>query len=87
MDDEPDRLLSGLGRMEDTPTEDEASTEDGLDLTAQFKRDYMVGKVVGEGAYASVRVAVFKPNNRKVAIKVYEKGKLREPQRKKSVRR
>lgn len=28
-----------------------------------------------------------KPSNKKVAIKVYEKGKLREPQRKKSVRR
>jgi len=37
----------------------------------------MVGKIVGEGAYASVRVAVHKPTNRKVAIKVYEKGKLR----------
>lgn len=47
----------------------------------------MVGKVVGEGAYASVRVAMFKPLNKKVAIKVYEKAKLREPQRKKSVRR
>ena len=46
-----------------------------------------MGKVVGEGAYASVRVAMFKPLNKKVAIKVYEKAKLREPQRKKSVRR
>ncbi len=42
-----------------------------MDLTAEFKKDYMVGKVVGEGAYASVRVAVFKPLNKKVAIKVY----------------
>lgn len=57
------------------------------DLTAEFKKDYMVGKIVGEGAYASVRVAIYKPMNRKVAIKVYEKNKLREPQRKKSVRR
>jgi MAP/microtubule affinity-regulating kinase len=43
--------------------------------------------VVGEGAYASVRVAMCRPLSKKVAIKVYEKGKLREPQRKKSVRR
>jgi len=31
------------------------------DLTVKFKKDYIVGKVVGEGAYASVRVAVYKP--------------------------
>ena len=47
----------------------------------------MVGKVIGEGAYASVRVAVYKPLNKKVAIKVYEKRKIKEPQRKKAVRR
>jgi len=47
----------------------------------------MVGKIIGEGAYASVRVAIFKSLNRKVAIKVYEKNKLKEPQRKRSVRR
>lgn len=57
------------------------------DLTAEFKKDYIVGRVVGEGAYASVRVATYKPLGKKVAIKVYEKVKLKEPQRKKSVRR
>ena len=46
-----------------------------------------MGRIVGEGAYASVRVATHKVNNKKVAIKVYEKIKLREQQRKKSVRR
>jgi serine/threonine protein kinase len=53
----------------------------------QFKKDYLVGKIIGEGAYASVRVAIYKPLNIKVAIKVYEKNKIKEPQRKKSVRR
>ena len=57
------------------------------DLTAQFKKDYTVGKIVGEGAYASVRVATHKGMGKKVAIKVYQKIKLREQQRKKSVRR
>jgi serine/threonine protein kinase len=47
----------------------------------------LVGKIVGEGAYASVRVAIHKPTNKKIAIKVYEKGKIKDPQRKKSVRR
>lgn len=58
-----------------------------VDLTQQFKKKFLVGKIVGEGAYASVRVAVYKPINQKVAIKVYEKTKLKESQRKKSVRR
>jgi len=41
------------------------------DLTAEFKKDYTVGRIVGEGAYASVRVATYKPHAKKVAIKVY----------------
>ena len=41
------------------------------DLTADFKRQYTVGKVIGEGAYASVRVAFHKAHNCKVAIKIY----------------
>jgi MAP/microtubule affinity-regulating kinase len=61
--------------------------EESYDLTAKFKEEYAVGKVVGQGAYASVRVALYKPEGKKVAIKVYEKGKICEAQRKKSVRR
>ena len=61
--------------------------EGGRDLTADFKRQYTVGKVIGEGAYASVRVAFHKALNRKVAIKIYEKSRLVDVQRKKSVRR
>lgn len=57
------------------------------DLTSLFKQDYVVGKVIGEGAYASVRIAIYKPLNKKIAIKVYEKEKLKEAQKKKSVRR
>ena len=47
----------------------------------------MIGKQVGEGAYASVRVAIWTPLNKKVAIKIYEKKKINEPQRRRSVRR
>ena len=43
--------------------------------------------MIGEGAYASVRVAIYKPSNKKIAIKVYEKEKIKEIQRKKSIRR
>lgn len=56
-------------------------------MTAKFKKDYQVGKVIGEGAYATVRVALYRPMNRKIAIKIYEKNKIKENQRKKSIRR
>lgn len=49
--------------------------------------DYVLGKQVGTGAYASVRVAVHRPSGRRVALKVYEKHKLCDAQRQKSVRR
>lgn len=42
-----------------------------MDLTAAFKKNYLVGKVIGEGAYASVRVAIYKPQDKKIAIKIY----------------
>jgi MAP/microtubule affinity-regulating kinase len=60
---------------------------DHTDLTLKFKQNYIVGKVIGEGAYALVRVAIFKPDNKKIAIKAYEKGKIKEIPRKKTVRR
>jgi serine/threonine protein kinase len=90
LEDSTDKLLNGLPMWEDELDEqriDELFGDSAVDLTAEFKKDYIVGKVVGEGAYASVRVATFRPLSKKVAIKVYEKAKLREPQRKKSVRR
>lgn len=49
--------------------------------------DYQVGKQVGQGAYASVRYGIHKPSARKVAIKIYEKTRLIDPQKKKAVRR
>jgi serine/threonine protein kinase len=49
--------------------------------------DYIVGKQVGQGAYATVRFGLHKDTGRKVAIKIYEKYKLLDPQRRKSVRR
>jgi MAP/microtubule affinity-regulating kinase len=90
VDDSSDKFLNGMPVFEDDFNEDQIDAlfnQSSVDLTAEFKKDYTVGKVVGEGAYASVRVAMFKPLNKKVAIKIYEKFKLREPQRKKSVRR
>ena len=59
--------------------------------TADFKtgniEDYQLGRQLGQGAYAVVKAAVHKPSNRKVAIKTYEKSKLVDASRKKSVQR
>lgn len=46
-------------------------------MTTEFKKNYLVGKIVGEGAYASVRVAIYRPMNKKIAIKVYEKDRIK----------
>jgi len=44
--------------------------------------DYTVGKEIGKGAYAIVKSAIHKLSNKKTAIKIYEKYKLLDPQRK-----
>jgi hypothetical protein len=49
--------------------------------------DYAIGKEIGKGAYAIVKQALHKPTNRKLAVKIYEKSKLVDPQRKSSVKR
>lgn len=41
------------------------------DLTSIFKNNYLVGKIIGEGAYATVRVAIYKPRQQKIALKIY----------------
>lgn len=49
--------------------------------------DYIIGKQIGQGAYAVVRVGLHKPSNKKVAMKIYKKYKLMDPNRRKSVKR
>ena len=49
--------------------------------------DYIIGKQIGQGAYAVVRIGLHKPSNQKVAMKIYKKYKLEEPNRRKSVKR
>ena len=49
--------------------------------------DYIIGKQIGQGAYAVVRIGMHKKLNKKVALKIYEKEKIKDIQRKKSVRR
>lgn len=49
--------------------------------------DYIIGKQIGQGAYAIVYIGMHKKSNKKVALKIYIKEKMKEIQRKKSVRR
>eukprot|EP00359_Climacostomum_virens_P003916 CAMPEP_0204901482 /NCGR_PEP_ID=MMETSP1397-20131031/3106_1 /ASSEMBLY_ACC=CAM_ASM_000891 /TAXON_ID=49980 /ORGANISM="Climacostomum Climacostomum virens, Strain Stock W-24" /LENGTH=417 /DNA_ID=CAMNT_0052069847 /DNA_START=219 /DNA_END=1472 /DNA_ORIENTATION=+ len=49
--------------------------------------EYTVGRQLGQGAYATVKYAVHKRTNRKVAVKTYDKVRLLDPSRKKSVHR
>lgn len=44
-----------------------------------------MGPTIGTGSYATVKLAVDKETNCKVAIKIYEKFKLFDPQKKKNV--
>lgn len=55
-------------------------------LTGNTVDDYIIGKQIGQGAYATVCFGLHKETSRKVAIKIYEKYKLLDPQRRKSVR-
>ena len=47
----------------------------------------MIGKQIGQGAYATVHIGVNKRYNKRVALKIYLKEKMKDLQRKKSVRR
>lgn len=55
-------------------------------LSGSSLDDYIVGKQIGQGAYATVAFGLHKESSKKVAIKIYEKYKLLDPQRRKSVR-
>lgn len=70
--EESDRMLEALEENGLLPVE----VDPHIDKTMKFKEEFVVGKQVGEGAYASVRVAIWTPLNKKVAIKIYEKRKI-----------
>jgi len=80
---------SGTPRAETPSGRAEAQKYDDADAPlARSDRsldDYIIGKQVGQGAYATVRFGMQKENGTKVAIKIYEKYKLLDPQRRKSV--
>jgi len=55
-------------------------------LPSSSLEDYVIGKQIGQGAYATVNFGLHKVTSKKVAVKIYDKYKLLDPQRRKSVR-
>jgi len=49
--------------------------------------NYVIGKQIGQGAYALVFLGYSKEHDAKVALKIYYKDKIKDLQRKKSIRR
>jgi MAP/microtubule affinity-regulating kinase len=49
--------------------------------------NYVIGKRIGQGAYAVVRLGLHKETNEKIACKIYDKLKLLDPDRRKGVKR
>ena len=49
--------------------------------------DYVFGSKIGQGAYATVHIGMNKKVNKREALKIYLKDKMKDLQRKKSVRR
>jgi tRNA A-37 threonylcarbamoyl transferase component Bud32 len=79
----PPRTPAG-GKNSSTPSS--ALKYDDLHGTGNIE-DYILGSQIGQGAYAIVRSAIKKANTTKYAIKTYEKIKLLDPHRKRSVQR
>jgi MAP/microtubule affinity-regulating kinase len=49
--------------------------------------DYLVGDIVGRGSFAAVKIGTHKHSKQRVAIKTYDKLRLRDPQSKQGVKR
>ena len=49
--------------------------------------NYHIGRTLGQGAYATVRLCLDKRNQQKYAVKIYEKYKLTDPMKKKAAQR
>jgi len=49
--------------------------------------DYQIQRILGSGAYATVKMAVNKKTKKRVAIKIYPKYKLNDQTKKKAVQR
>ncbi|CAG9330524.1 unnamed protein product [Blepharisma stoltei] len=65
----------------------ESPTKELNDLVDGDINDYIIGRALGQGAYAIVKQAVDKQTKMQVAIKSYDKSKLTQPHRRRNLRR
>ena len=73
---------------EPTPASSSNPNDESMCFSKKSSLDeYIIGKQIGQGAYAVVRIGLHKPSNKKVALKIYKKYKLMDPNRRKSVKR
>ena len=58
-----------------------------MERTSSVLENYQIGKIIGQGAYAVVRICFHRESQKKFAIKIYEKTKLNDQMKKKAVQR
>ena len=77
----------GGERPQKQPKQEAAKAKDKIYSNDISMDDIMIGDEIGQGAYAVVKKGIYVPANLTIAIKIYDKSKLEEPQRRKSVKR
>ena len=84
-------VLSPEPQKATLPTESDKKTADAQEEIVFSDNhnldDYLIGKQIGQGAYALVYLGLNQKTNQKVALKIYQKDKIKDLQRKKSIRR
>jgi serine/threonine protein kinase len=60
---------------------------DNPNIVLDTLENYNIWSDIGRGTYGVVKFATYKPTERKFAIKIYERNKIQEPLRKKSIKR
>lgn len=84
----PKRVHSCFKRDIDSRFSSTISTSDNSSSIFKGKiEDYTIGKEIGQGAYASVKLSNHKPTSTSVAIKVYDKLKLNDMHKKNACKR
>jgi serine/threonine protein kinase len=64
----------------------EKLTKAEIDALAHQKlQEYQIIRILGQGAYAQVKLAQHKTSKKRVALKIYPKYKLNDPQKRKTV--
>lgn len=74
--------MTERGETEKEPSESELSTHR---TPGKVDKDYKFGRLLGEGAYAVVRLAYKKSEGKNYAAKIYDKSKLVDEHRRNSV--